>query len=106
MSEQAPIPQTQHPIKLQNPFTTAAGVPIEQIHVKPINVRQMKQAQRQGGGDDAETETIMVAMACDLVVEDLDEMMMIDYTAVRNRFQQLNFSHTAGKVAEPTGTAG
>lgn len=105
MSKQS-LPQTQNPIKLQNPFTTAAGVPIEQIHVKPINVRQMKQAQRQGGGDDAETETIMVAMACDLVVEDLDEMMMIDYTAVRNRFQQLNFSHTAGQVADTTGTVG
>ena len=48
----------------------------------------------------------MVAMACDLVVEDLDEMMMIDYTAVRSRFQQLNFSHTAGQVAESAGTAG
>lgn len=106
MSKQTPIPQILTPIALKHPFTTAAGVPIEQIHVKQINVRQMKNAQKQGGGDDAETETIMVAMACDLVVEDLDEMMMIDYTAVRNRFQQLNFSHTAGQVAEPTGTAG
>lgn len=38
-------------IKLQTPFTTDAGVPIEQVTVKPLVVRQMKTAQKQGGGD-------------------------------------------------------
>ncbi|MFB2538809.1 phage tail assembly protein [Acinetobacter sp. c3-l95] len=93
-------------IQLQHPFTTAAGVPIEQIHIKQINVRQMKQAQRAGAGDDAEVETAMVAIACDLVVEDLDEMMMSDYAVVRERFQQLNFSRANKAVAETTGTTG
>ncbi len=93
-------------IKLQYPFTTDAGVPIEQIHVKPLNVRQMKTAQKQGAGDDAETESIMVAMACDLVVEDLEKMMMIDYTAVRSRFQQLNFGSAKPPMADADGTAG
>lgn len=100
------IPTQDTPVKLKHPFTTAAGVPIEQIHVKQINVRQMKNAQRQGGDDQAETETIMVAMACDLVVEDLDEMMMIDYVAVRDRFQKLNLNHTQRQVAESAGATG
>lgn len=85
------ISQNPNTIKLQTPFTKDAGVPVEQVTVKPLNVRQMKTAQKQGGGDDAETETIMIAMSCDLVVEDLDKMFLNDYMAVRNRFQQLNF---------------
>ncbi|WP_019672311.1 phage tail assembly protein [Psychrobacter lutiphocae] len=82
------------PIKLQHPFATDAGVPVEQVTVKGITVRQMKQAQRRGGSDEAEVETAMVAVACDLVVEDLENMQMVDYVAVRERFQQLNFNRT------------
>lgn len=82
------------PIKLQHPFTTDAGVPVEQVTVKGITVRQMKQAQRRGDGDEAEVETAMVAVACDLVAEDLENMQMVDYVAVRDRFQQLNFNRT------------
>ncbi len=92
--------QNLNTIKLQTPFTTDAGVPVEQVTVKPLTVRQMKTAQKQGGGDDAETESIMVAMSCDLVVEDLDKMLMNDYMAVRERFQALNFSRTSGKLDE------
>lgn len=86
-----PISQNANTIKLQTPFTTDAGVPIEQVTVTPLTVRQMKTAQKQGGNDDAEVESIMVAMSCDLVVEDLDKMFLADYMAVRERFQQLNF---------------
>lgn len=94
------ISQNPNTIKLQTPFTTDAGVPVEQVTVKPLNVRQMKTAQKQGGGDDAETETIMIAMSCDLVVEDLDKMFLNDYMAVRERFQALNFNRTSGKLDE------
>ena len=106
MSKAATPPSKDEPIKLKHPYTTAAGIPIEQVHVKSINVRQMKQAQRRGGTDEAEVETAMVAMACDLVPEDLDEMQMIDYSAVRARFSQLNFGSTSEPVAESAGTAG
>lgn len=94
------------PIKLKHPFTTAAGAPIEQVHVRGINVREMKQAQRRGDGDSAEIELAMVAVACDLVVEDLDDMQMIDYQAVSARFSELNISSGAGSVANASGTAG
>lgn len=87
-------------IKLETPFTTDAGVPIEQVTVKPLVVRQMKTAQKQGGKDDAEVESIMIAMSCDLVVEDLDKMFLNDYMAVRERFQALNFSRTNGQLDE------
>ncbi len=83
------------PIKLQHPYTTDAGVPIEQVTVSPITVKLMKSAQRRGGQDEAEVETSMVAFACGLVPEDIDGMHMIDYTAVRGRFQQLNFGSTS-----------
>ncbi|ERL56135.1 phage tail assembly protein [Psychrobacter aquaticus] len=94
------------PIKLKHPYTTAAGAPINQVNVRGINVREMKQAQRRGGTDEAETETAMVAVSCDLVMEDLDDMHMIDYQAVRARFSSLNFGGTDGSMAESTGSAG
>ena len=74
----AKAPIANAPIKLKHPFTTAAGAPIEQVHVRGIKVREMKQAQRRGNGDSAEIELAMVAVACDLVLEDLDDMHMID----------------------------
>lgn len=94
------------PIKLQHPFTTAAGAPIEQVHVRGITVREMKQAQRRGGNDSAEIELAMVAVACDLVVEDLDDMQMIDYQRVSARFSKLNVGSNDGSVAEDAGSAG
>lgn len=96
------------PIKLQHPFTTAAGAPINQINVRGIKVREMKQAQRRGGNDSADIELAMVAVACDLVVEDLDEMHMIDYQAVSARFSSINVgkSDSDESVADATGTAG
>lgn len=94
------------PIKLQHPFTTAAGAPIEQINVRGIKVREMKQAQRRGNGDSAETELAMVAVACDLVVEDLDEMHMIDYQRVSARFSNINVGSGDESVADDAGSAG
>ena len=94
------------PITLKHPYKTAAGAPINQVQVQPITVRQMKQAQRRGGNDEAETETAMVAIACELVMEDLEDMHMIDYSKVRARFQSLNFDSSDEPVAESTGTAG
>ena len=102
----AKAPIANAPIKLKHPFTTAAGAPIEQVHVRGIKVREMKQAQRRGNGDSAEIELAMVAVACDLVLEDLDDMHMIDYSKVRARFQSLNFDSSDEPVAESTGTAG
>lgn len=99
------IPSKPQAIKLQHPFTTDAGIPVEQVQVKSITVRQMKQAQRAGGGDDVGVETAMVAVACDLVPEDLDKMQMIDYVAVRERFQQLNLNSASRQVDESAGTA-
>jgi len=98
--------KTNKPIPLKHPYKTAAGAPINQVQVNPITVRQMKQAQRRGGSDEAETETAMVAVACDLVMEDLEDMHMIDYSKVRARFQLLNFDSSDDSVAEPTGSAG
>ncbi len=78
------------PIKLQHPYKTDAGVPIEQVNVRGITVREMKNAQRVGDGDEISTNYAMVATACDLVQEDLDKMMAIDFQAVQNRFLKLN----------------
>ena len=88
-------PVKDQPIKLQHPFKTAAGVPVEQVHVKSITVRQMKNAQR-GAEDDADVEIAYIAAACDLVVDDLDDMRMIDFMTVRERFQQVNCSSSKG----------
>ena len=99
-------PVVNPPIKLKHPYKTAAGAPINQVQVSAITVKQMKLAQRRGGTDEAETETAMVAAACDLVMEDLEDMHMIDYTKLRARFQSLNFYSSDDSVAVPTGSAG
>lgn len=102
----AKAPIANAPIKLKHPFTTAAGAPIEQVHVRGITVREMKQAQRRGGNDSAEIELAMVAVACDLVVEDLDDMQMIDYQRVSARFSKLNVGSGDEPVADDAGAAG
>lgn len=102
----AKTPVVNPPIKLQHPFTTAAGAPIEQVHVRGITVREMKQAQRRGGNDSAETELAMVAVSCDLVLEDLDDMHMIDYQRVSARFSKLNVGSGDEPVADDAGAAG
>ena len=102
----AKAPIANAPIKLKHPFTTAAGAPIEQINVRGIKVREMKQAQRRGNGDSAEIELAMVAVACDLVLEDLDDMHMIDYQAVSARFSEINIGSADESVADTSGTAG
>lgn len=99
-------PVANPPIKLAHPFTTAAGAPVNQINVRGIKVREMKQAQRRGDGDSAEIELAMVAVACDLVVEDLDEMHMIDYQRVSARFSQINVGSGDESVADDAGSAG
>lgn len=83
-------PNNPNIVVLKHRFKTGLGVELKQLEVKPITVRLMKQAQRRGGDDQGEVETASVAFACDLLPEDLDDMHMIDYFAVRERFLQLN----------------
>lgn len=97
---------TQTPIKLLDPFTTAAGVPIEQVHVKGVKVRDMKNAQRMAGDDQASYETALIGIACDLLPEDLDNMSMRDYGQLQARFQQANGQPNHQTTDASTGTAG
>ena len=92
-----------HKHTLKHKFTTGAGAPINQLNVRGIKVREMKQAQRRGDGDSTDTECAMIAVACDLLMEDLDNMYMIDYNAVSARFSILN-SDTTEPVANASGT--
>lgn len=99
MSKTAPAPNSQTPIKLQHPYTTDAGVPIEQINVRGITVREMRHAQEVSGGNELQANYIMLATSCDLVLEDLDKMMAIDFKAVQDRFFRLNFGRTTQQMA-------
>ena len=92
-----------HKYTLKHKFTTGAGAPINQLNVRGIKVREMKQAQRRGDGNSTDTECAMIAVACDLLMEDLDNMYMIDYNAVSARFSILN-SDTSEPVADDAGT--
>lgn len=94
------------PIKLQHPYTTDAGAPIEQLNVRMITVREMRHAQRNNVGDELSANFSMIATACDLVPEDLDKMMAIDFQEVQRRFLELNIGDTNKKLAEPNGTVG
>lgn len=94
------------PIKLQHPYTTDAGAPIEQVNVRMITVREMRHAQRTNVGDELSANFSMIATACDLVPEDLDKMMAIDFQAVQQRFLRLNIGDTTKPMADTTGAAG
>lgn len=76
-------------IKLQYPFTTAAGQSIDAITTRRLKVRDLKSIGEQAGGKESELELLGIARMCNLVPEDLEEMDAADYQQFKARFLEV-----------------
>lgn len=69
--------------KLSYPFTTAAGTRIEQVELKRLTVKDLKQV-RKISKNPADWDEPLIARSTGLLPEDLD---MADYLQLQKRFQ-------------------
>lgn len=69
--------------KLSYPFTTAAGTRVEQVELKRLTVKDLKQV-RKISKDPADWDEPLIART-----EDLDNMDLADYMELQKRFQQV-----------------
>ncbi|EGK5825863.1 phage tail assembly protein [Morganella morganii] len=85
---------------LSYPFTTAAGNRIDQVELKRLTVRDLKQA-RKTSKDPADWDEPLIARSTGMLPEDLDKMDLADYMELQKRFQQVT---GLGKSTESTET--
>ncbi|HCO2532451.1 TPA: phage tail assembly protein [Escherichia coli] len=72
--------------KLSYPFTTAAGTRIEQVELKRLTVKDLKQV-RKISKKPADWDEPLIARSTGLLPEDLDNMDLADYLQLQKRFQ-------------------
>jgi len=81
--------QTQSAIfTLTHPFTTASGVRVEQIELKRLTVKDLKQV-RKISKDPAGWDDPRIARSTGILPEALDNMDLADYLQLQKRFQQV-----------------
>ncbi|WP_121574547.1 phage tail assembly protein [Brenneria alni] len=73
---------------LSIPFTTAAGVRIDSLNLRRLQVKDLK-AVRKISDNPAEWDDLLISRASVLPPEDLDNMDLADYLALQKRFHQL-----------------
>ena len=76
-------------IKLKFPFTAPSGQHIEALDTRRLKVKDIKYISRQAGGDEAQMETLGVALMAAMIPEDLDEMDAADYQVLKGRFLEV-----------------
>lgn len=91
-------------IKLQHPFTTAAGQKVESLTLRRLKVKDLKQIGEQSAGNEVQLELLGVGRMCGLVIEDLEEMDAADYQRLKARF--LEYLGVAGQPVVGNGAAG
>ncbi|EBA5980193.1 phage tail assembly protein [Salmonella enterica] len=99
--------QTQSAIfTLTHPFTTASGVRVEQIELKRLTVKDLKQV-RKISKDPADWDEPLIARSTGILPEDLDNMDLADYLQLQKRFQLVTGMGESGEsVDASTGVAG
>lgn len=73
---------------LTYPFTTAAGTRVEQVEMKRLTVKDLKQV-RKASKDPADWDEPLIARSTGILPEDLDNMDLADYMELQKRFQQV-----------------
>ncbi|HHE6157119.1 TPA: phage tail assembly protein [Citrobacter freundii] len=73
---------------LTYPFTTAAGARVEQVEMKRLTVKDLKQV-RKTSKDPADWDEPLIARSTGILPEDLDNMDLADYMELQKRFQQV-----------------
>lgn len=86
---------SEHVFPLSIPFTTAAGVRIESLTLRRLQVKDLK-AVRKISANPADWDDLLIPRASGLLPEDLDNMDLGDWLALQKRFQQLT-----GVATEP-----
>ncbi|MCV9878849.1 phage tail assembly protein [Brenneria izbisi] len=92
---------------LSIPFTTAAGVRIESLNLRRLQVKDLK-AVRKISDNAADWDDLLISRASGMLSEDLDGMDLADYLALQKRFHQLtglatpseNLDSSAGAAGE------
>ncbi|HAK5377005.1 TPA: phage tail assembly protein [Salmonella enterica] len=99
--------QTQSAVfTLTHPFTTASGVRVEQIELKRLTVKDLKQV-RKISKDPADWDEPLIARSTGILPEDLDNMDLADYLQLQKRFQLVTGMGESGEgVDASTGAAG
>ena len=93
-------------IKLSYPFTTAAGTRVEQVELKRLTVKDLKQV-RKISKDPADWDEPLIARSTGILPEDLDNMDLADYLQLQKRFQLVTGMGESGEgVDASTGAAG
>jgi hypothetical protein len=81
--------QTQSDIfPLTYPFTTVAGVKVEQITLKRLTLKDLKQAQKVSKNP-ADWDDLLIARSSGMLPEDIDGMDLADYMTLQDRFQEI-----------------
>ncbi|MCD4501084.1 phage tail assembly protein [Chromobacterium vaccinii] len=75
-------------IKLQYPFTNAAGQRIEALDIKRLKRADLKAASRHSQ-DDADQEDFLFARMTGLTLEDIDQLDIADSRALSDCFRQM-----------------
>ena len=92
--------------KLSYPFTTAAGTRVEQVELKRLTVKDLKQV-RKISKDPADWDEPLIARSTGILPEDLDNMDLADYLQLQKRFQLVTgMGESGGVVDASTGAAG
>ncbi|HFW5145823.1 TPA: phage tail assembly protein [Salmonella enterica subsp. enterica serovar Potsdam] len=99
--------QTQSAVfTLTHPFTTASGVRVEQIELKRLTVKDLKQV-RKISKDPADWDEPLIARSTGIPPEDLDNMDLADYLQLQKRFQLVTGMGESGEgVDASSGVAG
>lgn len=91
---------------LTYPFTTAAGARVEQVEMKRLTVKDLKQV-RKTSKDSADWDEPLIARSTGILPEDLDNMDLADYMELQKRFQQVTGLGKSNEDADAgTGAAG
>lgn len=92
--------------KLSYPFTIAAGTRIEQVELKRLTVKDLKQV-RKISKNPADWDEPLIARSTGLLPEDLDNMDLADYLQLQKRFQLITGMGESDKGADAgAGAAG
>ena len=65
-------------IKLKFPFTAPSGQHIEELDTRRLKVKDIKNISRQAGGDEAQMETLGVALMAGMIPENRETVMAPD----------------------------
>lgn len=92
-----------HTVELDYGLTTAAGKTLTSLTLRRPKVRDMKNAQRNGGTDAEHEIALLAAMSQEqLTPEDIEELDMADYAKVQAMFRRMlgsDSNHTPSRSA-------